>query len=222
MTNTSDSKDAQIQALQERFDARSKVANERSWTISARDARISLLSDRLSERDAKIVELRDRLSERDTKKPRYAIGCYADGANAVEDINQTIIDLLTVNLPAAGYGNSSGLGPVDLLVECRNWQEIITDSDSEDLITTARANMPELIEAAIEVLNDSTQETRPVFSYWGFESGGDFGLWADVSSMEDDESTLAVQEMPDYLYHVTDHGNISVYRETVEEVWSMV
>ena len=195
---TSDSKDAQIQALQERFDARSKVANERSWTISARDARISLLSDRLSERDAKIVELRDRLSERDTKKPRYAIGCHADGANAMEDINATIIDLVE-SLP----------------------EELASDS-TRRIVHESKIQIDEwIISQAIDALNEATLDTRAPFTWWGFENGGDFGLWPDVNEMERGESTLFVKDVPDFVYTESGSPYVStVYRVTVEEVWS--
>jgi hypothetical protein len=48
-------------------------------------------------------------------------------------------------------------------------------------------------------------------------------LWPDVENMAEDESTLEVAEIPDYIYQVSDHGNVSVFRVmAVEEVWSVV
>lgn len=63
--------------------------------------------------------------------------------------------------------------------------------------------------------------------------GADFGVWPNFDSLEEsscdgpvatefDGEVLRVGWIPSYLSEVSDHGNVTLYKVTVEKVWSTV
>jgi len=149
----------------------------------------------------------------------YTIDCYADSWRGNAEQNDIVIGLVE-DLPTELISDSA---KVAIVGEYDTYKQIVTDATSTpDAISDAHQAISEIVDSAIDTLNDATMDEREAFTYWAFEDG-DFGLWPDVENMAEDESTLEVAEIPDYIYQVSDHGNVSVFRVmAVEEVWSMV
>jgi hypothetical protein len=154
-----------------------------------------------------------------TTKQTYEIGCHADSWRGNAEQNDIVIGLVE-DLPAELISDSDKTWIVG---EYNTYKQIVADATSApDAISDAAEAIDQVVDSSIDKLNDATMDERPAFTYWAFEDG-DFGLWPDVENMAEDESTLEVAEIPDYIYQVSDHGNVSVFRVmAVEEVWSVV
>jgi len=105
-------------------------------------------------------------------------------------------------------------------------------------IAEARALDPDSEDASAmvnETLIDALQEYAPPYCYFGTleGDGSDFGFWSDIDSLEEDARFGEVQKVNDtsaadgsteFVMHVNDHGNVTLYRTKVEleEVWAVV
>lgn len=87
----------------------------------------------------------------------------------------------------------------------------------------------------LEDLQDALQEYAPPFCYFGAHEGdgADFGFWPSHDAIRDaihDDEILEVcdhrnarrRDMPQYVYHINDHGNATLYRIELVEEWSIV
>jgi hypothetical protein len=124
---------------------------------------------------------------------KYEIGCYADGTFGHQHARDTIADLLEDLLGAHDFA-----GLPDELRDS-TWDTFIEDE-------------------AIAILNERTEVSRPAFTSWQFNDG-DLGLYPD-----DPTDVLTVSDTADceYIRHVNDHGNVTLYRVELVEEWSIV
>lgn len=95
--------------------------------------------------------------------------------------------------------------------------------DDDDLTHDQSTDLGETVVAIEDALN----EVAPPYCYFG-QAGhgeGDYGFWPDVHAVDADSAdheVIKVSEVPSFLMHVNDHGNVTLYRVTVKEVWSVV
>ena len=74
---------------------------------------------------------------------------------------------------------------------------------------------------AIEWLNE--QEKPPFTHFYNNHEAGAFGLWPlDEPILEGQFDILVVQDLPSYVAHINDHGNMTLYEVTLKEVWDIV
>ena len=86
-----------------------------------------------------------------------------------------------------------------------------------------------------EDLMEALNEHAPDLCYFGAHpgDGADFGYWVSDDAIRDgihDGDILEVcdardadrRDIPQYVYHVNDHGNATLYRIQLEEIWSIV
>jgi hypothetical protein len=76
-----------------------------------------------------------------------------------------------------------------------------------------------------EALYDALQQYAPPYTYFGAHEGdgSDFGFWPCLDGIDDDVTeVLKVADIPCYLAHVSDHGNITFYEVQLTELWSCV
>lgn len=99
----------------------------------------------------------------------------------------------------------------------------------ERLIRDARDADPESDDAEelADRLITALDEYAPDCCYFGTHpgDGADFGYWISDDAIRDgihDREIVRASDLPSYLYHVNDHGNATLYRVTLEEVWSVV
>jgi hypothetical protein len=76
-------------------------------------------------------------------------------------------------------------------------------------------------------LIDALQTFAPPFCYFGSTDGdgSDFGFWVCDDSFNAAVrcgEVVKVEGLPDYIAQVSDHGNLELYRVTVESVWGIV
>jgi hypothetical protein len=91
----------------------------------------------------------------------------------------------------------------------------------------------EVSDEAIDYLNNLD---LPPYTYYGNDGdAGAFGLWADVEQVSNDSmawtdlkvrghEVIQVHDAGDvpYVAHVNDHGNVTLYKVELTEVWSVV
>ena len=86
-----------------------------------------------------------------------------------------------------------------------------------------------------DCLMDALNEHAPPYCYFGSHvgDGADFGFWISDDAIRDgihDGDILAVSDernaeqstVPEYVLHANDHGNETLHRIKLEEVWSIV
>jgi len=99
-------------------------------------------------------------------------------------------------------------------------------SDIEDEITrkTDPQILTEIEDEIIDKINDALIDNVSDFVYFGLSDheSGLYGFWPSVEAALNDEYTLRVEDLPDYIIQVNDHGNVTLYKVTLEEVWSVV
>ena len=128
---------------------------------------------------------------------KYEIGCYADGTFGHQHARDTIADLLEDVLSAHDV---AGL-PEEL-------RATMSDDASEE-------------DEAIDILNERTEVSRPAFTSWRFNDG-DFGLYPDDPDPIDVLTVSDTADCDEYIRHVNDHGNVTLYRVELVEEWSIV
>lgn len=129
------------------------------------------------------------------KQNQFAIGCWIDGNQS--NVTEGSLELIDI---AEGYGfayeDASG---------------ILENPDHEDYAETV-----EFIADDAERFLNELEDVPPLTSFYWYE--GMFGLWPDV----DDDETPKVDELPELVYQVSDHGNVTLYRASYVEVWGVV
>lgn len=141
-------------------------------------------------------------------KPKFYLGSISEGTLRNEDLIPIFLGTLeTLNLKMAneiddkfGYTESEDF-----------------DYDSEE----ASDFLSELTEALDDVC--------PPFVHFGSHEGDGacFGFWPEpFEEIRDFGEDVAVygsnNNPPEFIVHVTDHGNMTLYRVTLEELWSVV
>jgi len=85
----------------------------------------------------------------------------------------------------------------------------------------------EIVNELIEALN----EYAPAYAYFGAleGDGADFGFWPRIDALEEEVRfgsngvwKIDAGDEPSYIMSVSDHGNVTLYRVTLEEEWSCV
>lgn len=107
------------------------------------------------------------------------------------------------------------------------------EAELEDLqmSTDGGQDQPEVVDELInrleEAINDHLLDTP--YLYFGTHDHypGLYGFWPDLDSLEEDASlsdptVIKVGETPEFIAHVNDHGNVTLYRVHLEEVWAVV
>ena len=155
-------------------------------------------------------------------KTIYEIGCYADGARGYTEQNDIVIGLVE-DLPAELISDSDKTWIVG---EYNAYRQIVADATSTpDAISDATEAIDQVVDSAIDKLNDATMDERPAFTYWAFEDG-DFGLWPAVDEVEYraqcESDVVSADDAPDFIMDVNDHGNMTLYVIERREVWSVV
>ena len=82
----------------------------------------------------------------------------------------------------------------------------------------------------MEYLFDALNEYAPEYCYFGAHDGdgSDYGFWPSLDGMDDDGDVLMCGDgrdetpIPEYILHVNDHGNTTLYRIKLETVWEIV
>ena len=133
------------------------------------------------------------------------IGSVSSGTMGTEDLIETFLGTLH-DLDSPNHA--------DLLQEWENMS-------ASDIQTYEEANSDFLN----ETLFDALQEHAPPYCYFGAHpgDGADFGFWVSEGIQDTDCDDLAiVEDLPSYALEINDHGNMTLYRVTREEVWSCV
>lgn len=85
----------------------------------------------------------------------------------------------------------------------------------------------ELSDCNVELM-DILDEYAPAFCYFGSTEGdgSDFGFWIDEEQLRNGQHNGDLDRgdnLPaDHFLHVNDHGNATLYKVALEEVWSIV
>jgi len=83
----------------------------------------------------------------------------------------------------------------------------------------------------VNELVDALNEYAPAYAYFGAHEGdgADFGFWPRIDALEEtarykpnEVLKLNAGDEPSYIMSVSDHGNVTLYRVTLEEEWSCV
>lgn len=133
-----------------------------------------------------------------------SIGCYIDcSAQSADELNSEVVAF------AAGYGFALD-DELNAILE-----RIGTDDEQED---DSQA-LSDAADEAEEWLNDNTE--RPPFTYWSIEDNSLF-LRVDVEGAQESDEVIGCADLPEFLLHVNDHGNATLYRVVLQEVWGVV
>ncbi len=157
------------------------------------------------------------------------IGSISSGTLRTEDLLAAFADELEsiakAEAPHPGALNPDLMGPVNEARELLakgpdNW------TDEEEGTASWLVN---------EDLMDALNEHAPPYCYFGAHEGdgADFGFWISEDALRDgihDGDILAVSDernaerstVPEYVLHTNDHGNETLHRIKLEEVWSVV
>jgi hypothetical protein len=140
------------------------------------------------------------------------IGTIIQGTLLVGDL----IEAFTDELKRLDYDNEHE----ELIRECEAFENL-HDSDA-DL---------DKADDLIADLTDALQDAAPDFCYFGAHEGdgSDFGFWICDDSLREsihdgtvvmrDDGQRFAKDMPEYLYHVSNHGNPTLYKITLTLVW---
>ncbi len=157
-----------------------------------------------------------------TTTHKYAIGCYADGNSLGDDYaNHAVIDLIKAIPATDAYPPA-----IAIMNAWKQATDFALHSErtlTDEQVAKVTEETAEIIEDAVELLNELTEDMRPAFTHWEFNEG-DFGLYPDLSAGDGDETVLWVDAgyLPEFVRHVNDHGNVTLYRVTLVEEWSLV
>jgi len=93
-------------------------------------------------------------------------------------------------------------------------EQMVEAMDKDD------ADPDEILDELRELLEDHA----PDLCYFGMMEGDGacYGFWPCEMQIRDsihDKETLAVEDLPSYILHTSDHGNQTLYKVTLEEIW---
>ena len=138
------------------------------------------------------------------------IGSISTGTLRTKDLLQAFADALEQ------YESPLSIDSMKAIEEART-----VDPDSEDASWLVNEALPNALQNTC---------TAPYCYFGTLEGdGADFGFWPSIDSLEeecsDDAAVLKVSDtshVPDYVMHVNDHGNVTLYSVELKEVWSCV
>lgn len=90
---------------------------------------------------------------------------------------------------------------------------------------------PEWLDELIDRLEDAINDQLLDVPYLHFgvheHYPGLWGFWPSLDTLDEDAGAdggqvIKVNELPQFIAHVNDHGNVSLYRVHLEEVWAVV
>lgn len=155
------------------------------------------------------------------------IGSISSGTLRTEDLLEAFADALENIVRGEQSEERSG----ELMAPVYEARELL-DKDS-DCWTDEEHEAASWL--ANEDLMDALNEHAPPYCYFGAHpgDGADFGFWPCEDAIRDaihDGEILCVEDsrnaerrvIPEYVYHVNDHGNATLYRITLEPAWSVV
>lgn len=140
-----------------------------------------------------------------TTTPQAEIGSVSTGTLHSIDLLTALADELR-RLDVGG-------AHADLLKECDDEMVLDRLNDGDDDIAADLADR----------LIDALAEFAPPFCYFGAHpgDGADFGFWP-IDPMDIADEVLRVDDLPEYILHTNDHGNVELYRVSLESVWGIV
>lgn len=105
----------------------------------------------------------------------------------------------------------------ELTILDRRWKDgQANPEETDDLITQLE-----------DAINDQLLDIP--YLYFGISDyePGLWGFWPALESLDEDADlhgnfVIKTSDLPQFLAHVNDHGNVTVYRVYLEEVWSVV
>jgi hypothetical protein len=78
-----------------------------------------------------------------------------------------------------------------------------------------------------DAINDQLLDVPYLYFGTSDHEPGLWGFWPALESLEEDadlqgSGLIKTSDLPQFLAHVNDHGNVTLYRVHLEEVWSVV
>lgn len=157
------------------------------------------------------------------------IGSISSGTLRTEDLLEAFAD----ELERAAREQAPHLGALNPdLMGVVNDARALLDKDPDDWTEEDADTASWLVN---EDLFNALNEHAPPYWYFGAHpgDGADFGFWISDDAIRDaihDGEILAVEDsrnaehpvIPEYLLHTNDHGNQTLYRVQLEEVWAIV
>ena len=144
---------------------------------------------------------------------KATLGSISSGTLRTEDLLPAFLDTLAALIEDAADHKT-------LRTEAATWLD--TEEDKRD--ADAGTNI-------VDELLSLLDEYAPAYAYFGAHEGdgADFGFWPCIDALEE-EARFSSNEVwkidagdePSYIMSVSDHGNVTLYRVTLEEEWSCV
>lgn len=155
---------------------------------------------------------------------KATIGSISSGTLHDQDLLQAFAD----ELERLELANTGLIPSTDLIRQARDLIELL---DNDDLIGEPRGEAEMRAGDVIAELVDALDGYAPPYCYFGNVEGdrADYGFWPHIESLEEDAhyqiEVLKVSdtsEVPSYVMHVNDHGNVTLYRVELIEEWACV
>lgn len=162
----------------------------------------------------------------------------------LRELVDTALRMLSQRMPVTigiAIDNTAGVyRDIDLL---RRLQEILAELDPGgafdfDVELTALARREEhcqvepedtddFITRLEEAINDQLLDVPYLYFGTSDHEPGLWGFWPALDSLEEDDDiqgsgVIKTNDLPQFLAHVNDHSNVTLYRVHLEEVWSVV
>ena len=157
---------------------------------------------------------------------KATIGSISSGTLRDQDLLEAFAGELARLEPTFG-GQPSGPS-TELIYEALELFELL---DDDDLIGKPRGEAEMRASEIIAELSDALDEYAPPYCYFGSTEGdgAEFGFWPAIEGLEEDarhqDGVLKVNdtsEVPSYVMHVNDHGNVTLYWVELIEEWAAV
>lgn len=123
---------------------------------------------------------------------------------------------------------------IERAIECARELLTLIGGNPDNIESTDKESVDhdsgDYAQSIYEELEDLESELSiylPDYVYAGWMEG-DWGIWADLETVEIDAnnphemSVIKVADTPSYILHINDHGNATLYKVELTEVWSVV
>ena len=141
------------------------------------------------------------------------LGTVTSGTLRDEDLLNAFSDcLFSLTCAAIGKGQIDGIDAGDHMQLVFDARRAVYD------IEKFEGDVSEIISELIDALDTFA----PPCAYFGANEGdgADFGFW--VQDIDDLEGVVKLDELPDMIAVVSDHGNVTLYTIEAWEAWSIV
>lgn len=154
------------------------------------------------------------------------LGSISSGTLRTEDLLEALADELEGILQAEDGGADPDV--MQVIREARELLDVGPDNwtDHQQEAASWLVN---------EDLMDALNEHAPPYCYFGAHEGdgADFGYWLSDDAIRDaiqdgeilpvsDDRNAKYRQVPEYILHTNDHGNQTLYRLDLTEVWAVV